>query len=153
MGAVDDQRDRPVGPDRHVDWSAETEDPAGFGLETSRAATGEPILAVSGEIDLYAAPELKAELLRLSGEPGQRIVVDMSQTTFVDSTVLGVLFVAAKRLQPPGELAIACADHNIRKVLAITLLERVVAIYDSVEDALAKRPPGTGLDSAAARSG
>ena len=60
------------------------------------------------------------------------MLVDLSNATFIDSTTLGVLMGAVKRLRPAGgELAIACHDPNIRKIFEITLLDRVFEIFDT----------------------
>ncbi len=57
------------------------------------------VVAVRGEIDLFTAPELK-QVLAESIEAGRnRIIVDLTETTFLDSTALGVLIGAVKRLR------------------------------------------------------
>ena len=109
-----------------------------FDLVTRELGDGTCVVALTGEVDLYTAPELKSELLRLVTEGPNRIVVDLSGATFVDSTTLGVLLGAVKRLRLiGGELVIVCADLNIRRILSITLLDRAFTIYDTLDDALA----------------
>jgi len=74
-------------------------------------------------------------------------VVDLSGATFVDSTTLGVLLGAVKRLRLiGGELVLVCADLNIRRILSITLLDRAFVIYDTLAEALAA-PPGSSVAS------
>jgi anti-sigma B factor antagonist len=117
-----------------------TDDPrdVDFELASRQAAEGIYVVALTGEVDLYTAPELKSELLRLVAEEPERIVVDLSGATFVDSTTLGVLLGAVKRLRMiGGELVIVCSDLNIRRILSITLLDRAFTIYDTLDDALA----------------
>ena len=112
-----------------------------FDLTTQAFGDGTFVVALSGEIDLYTAPELKAELLRLVAEEPRRIVVDMTDATFVDSTTLGVLLGAVKRLRlQGGELEIVCSDLNIRRILSITLLDRAFTIYESLDVALRSQP-------------
>jgi anti-sigma B factor antagonist len=114
-----------------------------FDLTTQALGDGTFVVALSGEIDLYTAPELKAELLRLVAEEPRRIVVDMTDATFVDSTTLGVLLGAVKRLRlQGGELEIVCSDLNIRRILSITLLDRAFTIYESLDEALRAQPLG-----------
>jgi anti-sigma B factor antagonist len=113
-----------------------------FDLVTRELGDGTFVVALTGEVDLYTAPELKSELLRLVTEGPNRIVVDLSGATFVDSTTLGVLLGAVKRLRLiGGELVIVCADLNIRRILSITLLDRAFTIYDTLDDALAAPVP------------
>ena len=89
-------------------------------------------MAVAGEVDLSTAPELKQALLETIEGGARRVLVDLSHATFIDSTTLGVLMGAVKRLRPAGgELAIACNDPNIRKIFEITLLDRIFEIFDA----------------------
>ena len=106
-------------------------------LETSAITDGEFVVALSGDIDLYTAPDLKAELVRLTDHGAKRIVVDLTPTTFIDSTTLGVLLGGLKRLRSTGgELVLVCIDRNIRKIFEITLLDRVFPIFETREEAL-----------------
>lgn len=101
-----------------------------FELKTIEIGTNEFVISLNGDIDLYTAPELKAELHRLIDAGATRIVVDLTSATFIDSTTLGVLLGALKRFRPTGgELALVCTDPNIRRVFEITLLDRVFAIF------------------------
>jgi len=107
-------------------------------LETTAEATDEYVVALTGDVDLYTAPDLKAELVRLADRGAKRIVVDLTSTTFIDSTTLGVLLGGLKRLRTVGgELVLVCVDRNIRKIFEITLLDRVFPIFETREDALA----------------
>jgi len=87
------------------------------------------VLAVRGEIDLFTAPELK-QVLAESIEAGRvRIIVDLTETTFLDSTALGVLIGAVKRLRSrDGALAIVNVDENISKTFEITGLDQIFTI-------------------------
>ena len=95
------------------------------------------VVSVSGDADLYAAANVERELVRLVEEGKHSIVVDLSDATFIDSTMLRVLLNISKRLRPGGgELLVVCSEHNIRKIFEITLLDRVFTIFDSREAAL-----------------
>jgi len=108
-----------------------------FELETVTIGRGDFLVALTGEVDLYTAPELKQELLRLVEEGAQRIIVDLTATTFIDSTMLSVLLSTLKRLRPSGgQLGIVCSDRNIRKIFEITLLDRVFPIFESRDEAI-----------------
>ena len=97
------------------------------------------MVSLGGEVDLYTAPELKQELHRLVGEGATRIVVDMTETTFIDSTTLGVLLSIVKRVRPEGgSVVLVCPDRNVKRIFEITLLDRVFAIVDSRDEALAE---------------
>jgi anti-sigma B factor antagonist len=95
------------------------------------------VLAVRGEIDLFTAPELK-QVLAESIEGGRiRIIVDLTDTTFLDSTALGVLIGAVKRLRSrDGALAIVNIDDNIAKTFEITGLDQIFTIVPTRDEAV-----------------
>ena len=87
------------------------------------------VLAVRGEIDLFTAPELKSALGEALESGRTRIVVDLTETTFLDSTALGVLIGAVKRLRSrDGVLTIVNTDPNIAKTFEITGLDQIFTI-------------------------
>jgi anti-sigma B factor antagonist len=104
---------------------------------TSDRVDGACVVSVRGEVDLYNSPEVKRRLLDAISTGERYIVVDLTETTFVDSTTLATLTSARKRLSPHGKLVLVCTDRNIRKVLEVTGLDSLFAVYDSRADALA----------------
>jgi anti-sigma B factor antagonist len=97
------------------------------------------VVELSGEVDLYTSPEVKKELLRLIAAGARTVVIDLTETTFIDSAGLGVLSDGVKRLQPVGgRMALVCSDRSIRKVLEITRLDRVFTIAQTRADALGR---------------
>jgi anti-sigma B factor antagonist len=110
---------------------------AGFRVNTEQIDDRTAVISVAGEVDLYTAPELKRELVSAIDQGARKIVVDLSEATFIDSTTLGVLLSGVKRLRPlDGELAVVCTDRNIRKIFEITLLDRVFSIHEDRAEAL-----------------
>jgi anti-sigma B factor antagonist len=108
-----------------------------FEISTADLGGGVASVAVGGEVDLQTAPALKTALGEAIDRGSRNVLVDLSRATFIDSTTLGVLMGAVKRLRPAGgELAIACGDANVRKVFAITLLDRIFEIFDTAEEAI-----------------
>ncbi|HXV56375.1 MAG TPA: STAS domain-containing protein [Gaiellaceae bacterium] len=109
-----------------------------FDIKREQAGEGVQVIALTGEIDLYTAPEFKQQLLEVIGQGAKHVVVDLTDTTFIDSTTLGVLVGGVKRLRPEGgQLSIVCSDRNITKIFEITGLNRVFPIHETVDDALA----------------
>ena len=95
------------------------------------------VIELGGEVDLYTAPEFKERMVQVIEDGKKRVVVDLSEATFIDSTTLGVLVGGVKRLRPSGgSLALVCTDQNIQKIFEITGLDRVFPIHASREDAL-----------------
>ena len=115
-----------------------------FDVQTEKVDDATYVIALAGEVDLYTAPEFKEQLLQVIGDGGKDVVVDFSNTTFIDSTTLGVLVGGVKRLRSQdGRLSLVCSDRNITKIFEITGLDRVFTIYPTRDEALAKTGAST----------
>ena len=111
--------------------------PPQFSLHEEHLDDQRHVIAVAGEIDLFTAPELKSALAA-SVEGGRtRIVVDLTDTSFLDSTALGVLIGAVKRLRTrDGVLTIVNTDRNIAKTFEITGLDQIFTIRPTRDEAI-----------------
>ena len=110
-----------------------------FDVNTDQVGDATFVIALAGEVDLYTAPEFKQQLLEVIGQGGKDVVVDFTDTTFIDSTTLGVLVGGVKRLRTnEGQLSLVCSDRNITKIFEITGLDRVFTIYPTREEAVSK---------------
>jgi anti-sigma B factor antagonist len=103
--------------------------------ETRRGGT--PVVRVAGEIDVATAPSLREHLAAHEGAGEPVVVVDLTDVTFVDSTALGVLVGAYRRLgDADAALRLVVTEARILKVLEITDLVSVFPIFDSVDEAV-----------------
>src|SRR4051794_19910622 len=115
-----------------------TQMPPEFALTEDSIDSERHVVAVRGEIDLFTAPELKQQLTDAIEGGKTRIVVDLTQTTFLDSTALGVLIGAVKRLRTrDGALVIVNVDQNIAKTFEITGLDQIFTILGARDEAVA----------------
>src|SRR5207245_6966817 len=81
-----------------------------FDITTEQLDGDGYVISLAGEVDLYTAPEFKAQLLDVIGKGGKQVIVDFTDTTFIDSTTLGVLVGGVKRLRTSdGELSLVCS--------------------------------------------
>ncbi len=103
-----------------------------FSLSSQPAGDGLHVLSVGGEIDLFTAPEIKRAAVEAMEHGATRIVVDLSETRFLDSTALGVLVGIAKRLRArDGELVIVNNDPITASTFSITRVDDVLPVVDS----------------------
>ncbi len=103
-----------------------------FSVDHERLSADLAVITVAGEVDIYTAPHLKECLLGLLDEGVWRVVVDLSSVSFIDSTALGVLIGAVRRVNDnDGSMALVVTGRSVRRVLSITGLDRVLAIYDT----------------------
>jgi anti-sigma B factor antagonist len=108
-----------------------------FDIKTEQLGDESYVISLAGEVDLYTAPEFKQQLLDVIGKGGKHVIVDFSNTTFIDSTTLGVLVGGVKRLRSnDGQLSLVCSDRNITKIFEITGLDRVFTIYSTRAEAV-----------------
>jgi anti-sigma B factor antagonist len=110
------------------------------------------LVAVRGEIDIFTAPEFKTLIMdAIDGDP-EVVIVDLAGATFIDSSSLGVLISAHRRLSMRrGRLIIACDVAAVRSTFRITGLDSVLAIVATRDEALAARaddPQGKGSAAA-----
>ena len=103
------------------------------GLEQHEGAV---VVRLGGELDLYNAEDVRTALAVAIDEGTARIVVDMSEVEFVDSTALGVLVEARSKLGENG-LLIAAPQLETRRTLEVSGLDRHLRVHDSVDSALA----------------
>jgi anti-sigma B factor antagonist len=128
-----------------LERSLETRDEV-FGVDELRAADGAEVLVVRGEADLHAAPELRESLRRAIDRGAHDVVVDLTDTSFVDSTALGVLLGATKSLRGKGgRLAVVVSRPDVRRIFEITLLDQVFSLHETRDDALAALRSGTAV--------
>jgi anti-sigma B factor antagonist len=116
-----------------------------FDIADRQAGDDTHVVAVSGEIDLFTAPEFKQRVAAPIDAGRRHVVVDLSATTFVDSSSLGVLIGAHRRLRRQGgSLVIVCTSDAIAKTFRITGLDSVFTIVGSLDEALNGDAVGAG---------
>lgn len=98
------------------------------------------VLALRGELDLATVPSLRDHLLE-AVRTHQSVVLDLAGLTFLDSTGLGLLVSAVKRLSARnGTLVVAAPSPTVRRVLEVSGLEAYLRIEASTGEALATPP-------------
>lgn len=92
------------------------------------------VVAVTGELDVFTAPQLEAALQELISQGRADIVVDLSGVEFLDSTGLGVMVKALKwAREAGGGLRVVATQERITKVFTITGLDEVMQLSASVQ--------------------
>ena len=115
---------------------AEADAQRDFRVEVERASDQHPVVTVAGDVDLHSAPVLRDTVTAAFGDADERVTVDLTATTFLDSMGLGVLLGAKKRLaEGGGELDLVVATPELRRVFEITMLDRVFEIHSSRSEA------------------
>lgn len=102
-----------------------------------REDAGVVILSAKGEVDVWTADILRQSLRDVQAEGEPHVIVDLTEVPFVDSTGIGVLVGALKRARETGgSLHLVVVSAGVRKVLAITSLDQIFPVHESLSDAI-----------------
>ncbi len=95
------------------------------------------VIAVTGEMDVANAGQVKQAALKLISDGVRRLVIDLQGTEYMDSSGLGTLVGLLKRIKEAGgEMPIAAAQPRVKRLFEITGLTQVFQLYDDVRTAL-----------------
>ena len=116
-----------------------------FSIEDRRIGDRIHVVAVTGEIDLFTAPDFKQHVATPIDAGVDHVIIDLSATTFIDSSSLGVLIGAHRRLKlRGGSLTIVCDNEAITKTFRITGLDGVFTLVPKLGDAVDGDAVGAG---------
>ena len=93
---------------------------------------------LSGELDQYAAAALKTKIdIEVEASGKKNLIIDLSDVSFMDSSGIGLIIGRYKILQSLGGRVVTCGGNpNVRKVITLSRIEKIVPWFDSIEDAI-----------------
>jgi anti-sigma B factor antagonist len=101
---------------------------------------GTAIATADGELDAYAGPDLTACLTSLGD--AHDVVVDLSAVSFLDSTALGIVVRTVREVhERGGTIRLVLPETTARRIFEITMLDQVLPLAATREDALAELGP------------
>ena len=110
-----------------------------------RLQPGYAVITVTGEVDIATAPQLGHHLAALAGS-GRPVIADLDQAGFIDAAGLRVLADAARQAAARGgSLHVVSARYQIRRVFALTGLDRQIPLARTLAGALAGLPAGRDI--------
>ncbi|MCK2245476.1 MULTISPECIES: STAS domain-containing protein [unclassified Crossiella] len=105
-------------------------------LEVRTGDADTAVVAVSGEVDMYTAPLLEDCLRTESVAASRRLVVDLSQVDFLDSSGLALLVqVHQQAKEQERELRVVCVEGIVKRAITSTGLDSTLALYADVTSA------------------
>jgi anti-sigma B factor antagonist len=99
-------------------------------------AEGVPVVRVGGELDLHAAPELRGAFDELMEKDVRALLLDLTDVTFIDSTALGAIVGAHKRLEPEGRMGVVCTNEHVLRIFGYAGIDELLSIHETREAAL-----------------
>jgi anti-sigma B factor antagonist len=95
------------------------------------------VITVSGEIHVSTAPEFQRHLDAAISKGKTAVVLDLTETEFIDSTGLSVLLNGLRRVtRQRGRMALVCRNPTVLRLFEITRLDTTFDIHETREDAL-----------------
>jgi len=94
------------------------------------------VIRLGGELDLYNAAQVRSALDAARAEAPERIVVDLGQVEFIDSTTLGILIETRTKLQNRDGFLLAAPGLETRRALQVSGLDKLFTVHDTVPEAL-----------------
>jgi anti-sigma B factor antagonist len=96
------------------------------------------LLVMGGELDYEVSPQIRARLVGAIKDGRRRLVLDLTEVTFIDSTAIGVLAGTVVKLDEAGggSLAVVCAHEKVVQIFEITGLDSVISVHSSRDDAV-----------------
>lgn len=88
-------------------------------------------------IDASVAIQFKDRMREETETVSGRVVLDLAQVDFIDSSGLGAIVAAMKQLGTNHRLDLSCLNENVDKVFRLTRMDTVFRIHDSVDAAIA----------------
>ena len=96
------------------------------------------VFELVGSLDIATSPTVRAALTEASERGSHRLIVDLTRVDFLDSTGLGALIGGQRRAKEfGGGVRLVAKEGQILRLLRITGLLKVFAVYPALEDAVA----------------
>lgn len=110
-------------------------------IQTRWTDDGIAILELRGRLDIHAAPRVQQALCELVERNGGHVLVNMAGVDFIDSTGLTALMAGFQLAEAlGGAVRLCCLQPGVHVVLQLTMLDKLLAVYDDETSALASFP-------------
>lgn len=110
-----------------------------MGIEEESLQGGVTRINLSGRLDIPGVKAIEEKLSALSAAAQQAVVVDISEVSYLSSTGIRALLLNAKAVTKSGKwFAVLHPDENVAKVLNTVGLDRIIPVFETLAEALAK---------------
>jgi anti-anti-sigma factor len=110
---------------------------ASFSLREEVPDSGTVVIALEGDADMGTAVKFNESFFSAARSGIRRVVADLSQVSFIDTTMLNALVVGHRRMtRDRGSFAVVCDGPRVMRVLEITGLGQILDVFGTREDAL-----------------
>jgi anti-sigma B factor antagonist len=111
-------------------------DPASSNITSRKSPSN--VVPLKGEIDLHVSPTVTAALTEVIDQKPGRLVVDLSEVTYIDSAGLAALIQAMQKVEGyGGKFMLSGLQETVRSIFEISRLDQVFQIFPDADAALA----------------
>src|SRR6266851_2984037 len=121
---------------RAIDLAYEEARPPNHNLEiTAESVDDVPVIRAVGELEIATVPKMRAVVAEVSKRRPRALVFDFRKISYMDSSGLGILVSAKKRLGVDrGEVVLITAQPAVLKALSLSGLDQIIRIYSTEEE-------------------
>ena len=110
---------------------------ASFSLREEATEAGTLVITLEGEADMSTAVKFNESFFSAARSGIRRVIADLTGVTFIDTTMLNALVVGHRRMvRDDGCFAVVCSGPRVSRVLEITGLGQILAVFSTRNDAL-----------------
>jgi anti-anti-sigma factor len=102
-----------------------------YGIRRERSGEDIFVVSLAGEHDLYTAPKVQEALRGVVAAGARTTLVDLTETTFLDSTMLHALLIARNELRDGGRLLLVTNDASVKRAFEISGIDRFFDFFPS----------------------
>jgi len=103
----------------------------------TRAENGVDVIDISGQLDAFTTPDVKAEFKKLTDARHYKLVLNLQEVDYVNSTAIGAIVATAQQVRRrKGDLRIFGLKADIRKVFDLVGASKILEIFDTEQDAV-----------------
>src|SRR5881628_993916 len=103
---------------------------ASFSLREEAPETGTVVIALEGGADMWTAVKFNESFFSAARSGVRRVVADLSNVSFIDTTMLNALVVGHRRMvRDRGQFAVVCTGPRVSRVLEITGLGQILNVF------------------------
>lgn len=108
---------------------------SGLNIQSLDLSNGWRSIGVEGEIDIATVDELKTAIDEAFDDPVDRLVVDLTGSSFMDSTGLKTLVMSNRRFEEAGRsFAVAVSGGPVARLIDLSGVNTTIRTVESVDD-------------------
>ena len=117
--------------------STKVPEPPEFGVQREPMGERGALIAVAGELDMLTVPELRAQLTEVIDSGAERVVLDLTDVSFIDSVSLAAIVTARRRLGDGGRLGVVIEEGSYAMLIfEIGGLDSIVELFPTRDRAV-----------------